>query len=278
MKVIQSKVIYKNSKEGFIEKILSFLPNNFPEFVLVRWSDATASVEETLNYTETNDYSSFLCPFCNVKLINYFQNRKDIKCKACNNVIWENLDSVPNLVIKEKERPIIEEKFSLKQKIKDNNTAGESKNKKNYTGKFSLDDKINRGQSPGARLSVTEQYFFVTRYFDITNGLYAKYLNLLLKKIGLKKTELIKRFPTEYQHTVGHWFRYDMGSSLPKIEDISLFEHITNQNINESYKRLLTKTGIKFQSVLNDNKGKNPGDCIQIHSDEIIKFFLKIVN
>ena len=278
MKVIQSKVIYKNSKEGFIEKILSFLPNNFPEFALVRWNDKTVSVEETLNYTETNNYLSFSCPFCQVKLENYFQNRMDIKCKACNKALWENLDSIPNLIIKEREKPSIDKIFSSDSKIKSNNTTIESKSKKNYTGKFSLDDKINRGQSPGARLSVTEQYFFVTRYFDITNGLYAKYLNLLLKKIGLKKTELTKRFPKEYNHTVGHWFRYDMGSSLPKIEDIDLFEHFIEQNINKSYKRLLTKTGIKFQSVLNDNKGKNPGDCFQLSSDEIINYFQKIVS
>ena len=281
-KVIKTQSLFKNSMEGRILEVLSVHSNSFPEFVKIMWDDNSTSVEETLNYANTSECITFLCPNCNSILPLYYQNRKIMNCQSCNLELWSDYRTIPNIKLefntipplKPNQRQMNEQLSKFKFSDSKSNWPG----KKIYKGKFTLEDKINRGQSPGARLSVSDQYFFVSRYFNIKHGMFAKFLNLLLKNLKITKQELVRKFPPEYKHTIGHWFRYDMGGSLPKIEDINLLEDILSISFNPAYKQLITKTGIKLQSVFKDKKGKNPGDFLNLPSDKIIDFFIKVTS
>ena len=202
-KVFKTTTLYKRKSEGTIDKILSFDDKNFPRIVSVLWDDNQYSIEEVINYVDTSDELLFFCPFCKTKLVHYFQNRKLITCSNCNKHLWDNFNSIPILDIQEKKQPF---EFNHSIKIRKENEGlitnlNKNKDNKVYRGKFSLEDKINRGQSPGARLSVTEQYFFVSRYYNIRYGLFARYLNLFLENFKISKSSLTKQFPTEYKHT-----------------------------------------------------------------------------
>ena len=273
-KVLKNNSIFKSQSEGKISDIISFNENFFPAFVQITWEDGSNSIQESLNFINTNKYIFFCCPVCKNTLTNYFQNRVEISCPNCSKLLWDNYESIPILTIKSDNKPP-EKKGKIM--VQQNKLKEISHYEKSYKGKFTLEDKINRGQSPGARLSVTEQFFFVTRYFSIEHGLFAKYLNLLLKHLNISKQAVIDKFPPNYKHTIGHWFRYDMGGSLPKIEDIELLEEILEFKLEPNYKTLVTKTGIKLQSVLKDKQGKNPGDFILLPSREIQIFFTKLV-
>ncbi len=279
-KVLKTNSLFKSKLQGIIDRVISFDEFNFPRFVYVLWENGEQTIEEVTNFTETSNQLYFFCPFCNTNLEIYFQNRKIINCLNCNKSLWNDYNSIPVLKIQDIQPP--KNNLNSDEAITENKKIeiikSFNKTDKEYKGKFTLEDKINRGQSPGARLSVTEQYFFVTRYYTIRYGLFAKYLNLFLKHNGISKSALTKRFPLEYKHTIGHWLRYDMGSSLPKIEDLLLLEDVLNVPLDLNYKKLITKIGLKLQSVLNDKQGKNPGDFLILSSNEYIKFFNKIVS
>jgi DNA modification methylase len=276
-KVIQSSAFFKNTKEGIIENIISKYDNQFPEYVTVKWSDHTTTIEQTINYLDSNLLFHFSCPNCREKISNYFQNRKNNFCELCHVPLWENFKSIPLLSLSKPDSSIDFVSNVKNLSILTLENIREKKDKSEYKGKFSIDDRINRGQSPGARLSVTEQYFFVTRLYNIKHGLFATYLNLLLSNLKMKKSEFIKKFPINYQHTVGHWLRTDMGGSLPKIDDIDLLEKCLGTNIDENYKKFIQKTGLKLQSVIIDKQGKNPGDFLEIDTEELLIMFKKVV-
>ena len=158
------------------------------------------------------------------KLTKYYRNRKTIKCPYCKIILWNTLNSVPVI--------FFENDFFFHEILRDfSETYSHIKIKnenRSYKGKFKDFDKKNKGQSPGARLVTEEQYFFVTRFFHIKHGLFATYLNLLRKNKDLTINDIAKNFPESYQHTVGHWFRTDMGGSLPKYEDLLVLKNILN--------------------------------------------------
>lgn len=280
VKVLKTNSLFKITDEGHVDEILTINDQNFPMLVKILWNSNTETMEETLNFLDTNRFITFSCPACKAVLVNYYQNRTKINCPNCSLELWESYETIPVLSIENElvqSQDISAAKGSKNELSNVTMSNTKKKTEKSYKGKFTIDDKINRGQSPGARLSVTEQYFFVTRYYSIEHGLIAKYLNLLLKYLKVSKQEFVNRFPEGYKHTIGHWFRYDMGGSLPKIEDIELMEEKLDFHLDPNYKKLITRTGIKFQSVLQDKQGKNPGDFLNIPTGDIIDFFKKIV-
>ena len=66
---------------------------------------------------------------------------------------------------------------------------------------------------------------------------------------------MINCFPSNYKHTVGHWFRKDFGGSIPLPQDIKILKDILDDPIN--FLTLLEKTALKFQTVKTSTK-ENP--------------------
>lgn len=268
-KVFQSNNYFKNERNGFITNIISKKDNGFPNWVMVQWDNGDITKEEAINNPNPDRFVNFFCPKCNALLKNYYHNIKIISCPECNLILWKNVESIPKLELNDRNEPEFKN-----QEMK--NIIFEQKMKKSYNGKFKNMDKKNIGQSPGARSSISEQYFSMQRYYKIKHGLFSDYLNLHRVKKKLSKIDLINLFPSNYKHTVGHWLRKDMSGSLPKYEDMIELNKILE--LDDNYMFYLNRMGLKFQFVITNIKGKNPGDFLDMSKIEFIEMIKKTDN
>jgi len=133
--------------------------------------------------------------------------------------------------------------------------------KMDYEGKFKNTNKINLGASPGARLSVSGEFYSKQRVYDIDEELELKIINLLryYRKIkGISTKDIDKYFG--YKDTAGHWFRLDKGGrTLPKPEDWYKLKELLGIKETE-YDEIMTKEHYVLQTVKPNPIGKNPGD------------------
>lgn len=259
-RVEKSQVLYKNSDSGLIGKVLSRYSNGLPQWAIVKWKSGEYSVEEVINGSGVENAIKMYCPVCEAELKKYHQFKKLISCPTCSLQLWKDIKSIPRLL---ETNPCVKPKY-LHEEIE----ITERITKKDYEGKFKDIDRKNIGQSPGARVSVEEQYFTVKRYYDVKQSMISDYLNHHRIKKGLTKNALTKKFPPEYKHTVGHWIRKDMGGSLPKYEDLMKLNEILH--FDQSYISYISRTGLKLQTVISDSKGKNPGDFLDLPLSKVI--------
>ncbi|MHA2364808.1 MAG: DNA-methyltransferase [Candidatus Hodarchaeales archaeon] len=265
-KVIRSGSFFKKTKNGLIAKILSFRGDKLPEWVIVKWEDNSYSLEEVINPPIPRRNVSFYCPKCMEKLDKYHHNRKEISCFNCSTILWKSTEGIPILTTDKRIEPDVK-LYSIDISVKEKGT------KKNYEGKFIDSSRINMGQSPGARASVSELFFTVQRYYKVKQSLICDYLNIHRKKKKLSKKVLTEKFPPEYKHTVGHWIRKDMGGSLPKVEDVNILTKMLD--LDNSYINYVNRMGIKLQTVTANKKGKNPGDFLELTKEELIQMLKK---
>lgn len=129
--------------------------------------------------------------------------------------------------------------------------------KKKYKGKFT-GEKINLGQSPGARKSLGISYskqrvhkILTEQELEIIKYLKGKRTN---EKVSAKEIDNI----FGYKDTAGHWFRLDNGRSLPKPEDWSKLKKILK--LDDRYDKIMTKQHYVLQTIKHHKNGKNPGD------------------
>ncbi|MDH5647838.1 MAG: site-specific DNA-methyltransferase, partial [Candidatus Heimdallarchaeota archaeon] len=259
-RVKQPSSYFLHPKDGIITKIMNIYPNGLPKTVMVQWKNQDYSFEEIIDPNRSHPLVQFNCPKCDSILKKYHHYNRYLQCPICSITLWKSIDTIPKLI----------EIFSINENIQTNITQINTKKKKlknEYTGKFKDSNKINRGQSPGARSSVEEEYFTYTRYYHIKQSLVCDYLNLYRKERGFTKTAITRKFPSEYKHTVGHWFRKDMGGSLPKPEDLKKLNQILS--LDSSYVNYISRFGLKLQAVIPHRKGKNPGDFLEMNESEI---------
>ncbi len=111
------------------------------------------------------------------------------------------------------------------------------------------------------------------RLYRIDQPTVAQYLTFFRKEEELSINQITSIFPESYMHTVGHWFRKDMGGSIPIPEDIEpLKRALTSQN--ELF-GILKRTALKFQTVKASIKGRNPGDFLELKGEEEVRSFLR---
>ena len=135
-----------------------------------------------------------------------------------------------------------------------------------YKGKFSGVDKINLGASPGARQSVSGEYWSLQRKHTISEELKLEILTYLkTKHKGIKAEDIDAKFG--YKDTAGHWFRTDRGGSLPKVEDWAKLKEILD--LNSEYDKIITEQHYVLQNVAPHKKGKNPGDFWNIATEKL---------
>ena len=128
---------------------------------------------------------------------------------------------------------------------------------KKYNGKFK-GEKINLGQSPGARKSLGISYS-KQRIHNISKEKeleIIKYLKEARNKKVISAREIDKIFG--YKDTAGHWFRLDHGHSLPKPQDWNKLKDVLN--LDNKYDKLIREQHYILQTIKHDKNGKNPGD------------------
>ena len=265
-RVEKSQALFKNPEKGLIGKILSHYPNGLPHWIVVKWESGKYSLEEVLTGYEKEKRIRVLCPRCGTDLKKYHHYKKVFSCPSCSLQLWRDVKSIPRLL---ETNPCIKPEYQHEEiEITGKKTT------RDYTGKFKDADRINIGQSPGARVSVEEQFFSVKRYYHVKQSMISDYLNLYRIENGLTKNALTKKFPPEYKHTVGHWLRKDMGGSLPKYEDlIKLNEFL---NLDQVYINYISRTGLKLQTVMADVRGKNPGDFLDFPLSKVVAMLKRV--
>lgn len=269
-KVIQNAICFNKPLSGIISRIISIYNDGMPHWVEVIWSNSTKTIEEVINPFATDRNAIYRCPKCLSLLKKYYHSQKEVKCPSCNLLLWRDISSIPTLEINPREIPNLSERI-------DNNTSNLSqKVTKDYQGKFKNTSKVNMGQSPGARSSTSEWYFSVQRYFDVKQAMISDYLNLHRISKGLTKKQIIEIFPSRYKHTVGHWLRKDMGGSLPKEEDLMKLKEILK--LDNVYIEFINRKGLKLQTVLISNSGKNPGDFLDYPQKIVIQMLEKAIS
>jgi len=273
--------ISKNKKEGYIITVLEKYKDGFPKIVLVNWQDFI-SVEYVLHPNNDElimESLEFKCPYCMSNLIEPFDPLEENYCPFCNKRLWVSIESVP--IIVEKYKINIDNNIYKKIKIEYlkninfslKNVKNRTNNYLNSNSKFLFLDRINWGASPGARKIVNGEFFSKTRLYKIKHFIFAEYLNILRKEKRLSIKDIIDMFPPHYKHTVSHWFRTDIGGSIPLPEDIDKLKKIFGRE-NDQFLSILQKTALKFQTVKSSIKGKNPGDFIEGKSEnELINYF-----
>jgi len=256
--------------QGVIVKILKEYKDGMPQYVIVKWETGVFT-QEVIKHKDFIDETafSFECPKCNTKLLNFYDEERDVTCPNCKTILWKSYDTIPLLKIIGEVYPKDSEKIETSITIK--NT------KKDYNGKFKDAKQINLGASPGARSSTHETYFSVQRYYDFPREMIADLFTIILKEKRITKKKIVEMFPKSYLHTIGHWFRKDMGGSLPAPEDAIDLKKILG--INQQFIDLINSRCLVLQTVKSSYNGKNPGDFLEFKSiDEVYDFLQKTIN
>jgi len=258
--------LHKNQKNGVVLGVIENYPNGFPKWVKVRWDNGSISNEFVIYDDNTIPNVKFICRICESPLVRYFDPINLIDCPNCHTKLWQ--DTYPKIIEDESlVKEIIAYKSSDMENINssDVNVATMKKKNDGYNGKFKDAKKINLGASPGARSSIQDEYFSVRRLYDVEQKMICDYLELKRKLKGLSKKAITERFPKDYVHTVGHWFRKDFGGSIPTPEDWLLLRNILN--LDADFTDYVLRNGLKLQTVKASSNGKNPGDYLEIEEN-----------
>jgi len=275
-------VLGKKTKEGRIVEVLKAYEDGFPKVVVVRW-DGQSTVEFALHPSEDEIVMEgviFKCPKCFGVLEEPYDPAEKQSCPHCGTALWSSLETLPIL----EEPPRIVEAFlaAKSASVKEAAKIDVEEPKKKSKSKFFELDRINWGSSPGARKVVLGEYFSKMRLYRIDQPVVAQYLGVLRKSAGLSVQDVIDALPKSHKHTVGHWFRKDLGGSIPLPEDLALIRQVFKEKCGspavlgalDALLRVLEKTALKFQTVRASVKGKNPGDFLSL-DDAALKEFLE---
>jgi len=272
---IKVKNFFNKKEEGVIENIVEKYEDNFPKIVKVKWKDYFSNevIIHTKNDENLIEGLKFLCPYCN-NLLEEFDPLEKNFCNHCHKELWTSIDNVP--IIKEPDEIVnlFKDVDKIEPNLMNNSSFKQKSSENNTLSKFKDLERINWGASPGARKLVNGEYFSKMRLYRVNQCIVATYLKLLIKSKNLTISKFTKLFPENYKYKIGHWFRCDFGGSIPIPDDIKLIK--AKLNIKKaSLLDALEKEILKFQTVKNSVKGKNPGDFLEIKNDEEIKKYFK---
>ncbi|HOU82169.1 MAG TPA: site-specific DNA-methyltransferase [Bacteroidales bacterium] len=265
----------KHANEGYIIDIIEKYSDNFPKLVMVNYNN-NIFIEPVLHLYEDDFLMEgllFFCPHCKSEINDFYDPIEDNYCPHCKQKLYDKLENFPII----KEPNDILELFEILDQNKninfDVNTKIIKKPTNKTNSKFNTLPKINWGASPGARKLMMGEYFSKNRLYKVSQPLVAQYLTLLRIEKNMTINDVINYFPSNYKHTVGHWFRKDFGGSIPIPQDIIILKNILDDSIG--LLNLLEKTALKYQTVKTSNKGKNPGDFISLKNEYKIKKYFE---
>ncbi len=272
MRVVDITKKSKKGIEGTVIKVLKRYNDGFPKLLAVKWGKE-GSIELSIHpkmEEEIMEGVTFKCPRCGI-VLNEFEPYGVNKCPSCGLRLFTSRETLP----------LIEEPELVKEVIKDLEDTefhiGEKvvirERKRSVSSKFAELNRINWGQSPGARKAVLGEYFTKMRLYRIPQYIVAMYLDVLRRDKGLTLNDVVRRMPRGYEHTVGHWFRKDFGGSIPLPEDAKLLKEVLGEH---KIFEIISRTALKFQTVKASNKGKNPGDFLELDEEELISWLRKL--
>lgn len=246
LSMIPERIAIKLTENGWVLRntIIWYKPNHMP-----------TSVKDRL--CNTYEYIYFFIKSSG-KYFNYdyYNNIDNIRIKSKDeNTNKIELSEFPDTLS-------VEEYPKWKTKIEEHNKKKEER----YSGKFK-NQKINMGQSPGARSSNGISYSLQRKHkID-------KDLSLEINKFIISYARNNKISGREiddilgYKDTASHWLRTDKGRSIPKIDDwLSLKEIL--QIDDEKYDNIILETHYVLQDIKNNPNGKNPGDMWTINTEK----------
>ncbi len=256
----------KNKTKGTTIALGATYEDGFPKVLWVRWEGGKSTPELVIHPTrepEIAEALEFYCPFCGARLRSPYIPYEENACPSCGRRLWESLESVPKV-----QEPgwVSEALERAKLKPPKGEVFKGGSQKGGRRSKFFELERLNWGASPGARQVAQEEYFTVVRLYKVEQPLVARFLNLARRELGLSVKGVAEKFPPEYKHTVGHWFRYDFGGSIPAPEDLELLAQILRVSGHPIVKAL-SRRALKLQTVRPHPKGRNPGDFLGRRED-----------
>ena len=258
----------KIPNNGTVTHVLKKYKDGFPKTVQINWKSGSSDIENVIHPEEElklREGLIFKCRLCDEILTEIFDPAEKNYCQSCGKEIWSEYTNMPKI-----KEPKLAQSLETKltgQKLSET-TANTKKSKVKTTSKFNDLDRVNWGASPGARSIMLDDSFSRMRLYKIEHPPIAKYLKLLRTGKKVSMSELEKKFPDDYKHTIGHWFRTDFGGSIPIPSDIPILRE--NLGADPIWK-ILERTVLKLQTVKTSLKGKNPGDFIKITHTGVVK-------
>ncbi|PTD94278.1 hypothetical protein C9439_03000 [archaeon SCG-AAA382B04] len=258
LQMVPSRLIYEMKEQGWAlrNKIVWYKTNHMPTSIKDRFTNTW----EPIFFLVKDDKNHYLAP-----RYNFFLDRVRIPHQTDKNSIPspkdvlsdEELEELPNEFTDRETLPYKIEKEiydQLPERLK-------TKGKTEYSGKFEGTSEINRGQSPGARMSVKGLYYSRQRKHDPNEEKVIKYLRKCRDNSKYSTSDIDDELG--YSHTAGHWFRLDEGGrSLPSPEDWKRLKELLE--FDDTFDKIMTETHYVLQGVRKHPKGKNPGDMWEI--------------
>ncbi len=244
--MIPERVAIALQKNGWVLRntIIWYKPNHMPSSI----KDRLANVWEPVYF--------FIKDSRKYYINDYYVNLDEIRIPHKNGNEERDSDFPETLTEKEYEKGRWEQKV---------NSYNEKK-RKIYKGKFN-GERINLGQSPGARKSLGISYS-KQRIHTISTELELEILNYIREKrkeAGISAKQIDKIF--NYKDTAGHWFRTDKGGrSLPRPEDWDKLKEILK--LDDRYDKVMKEQHYVLQTIKYHKNGKNPGDLWIIPQEE----------
>jgi len=261
---------------GHISDVIERYKDGFPKIISVLYKNNEVFLEFVLHPSDDEiirESLIFKCYKCGSIIEEPFDPIDKNFCSCCGALLWQDLETIP--IVEEHENIAIDwdklNNMKLKETISDNMILIQEKRSRS---KFKNIDRINWGASPGARKLVLGEYFTKVRLYKIDQSLVGHYLTILRKSKNLSISDIEKKFPSSYKHTIGHWFRKDMGGSTPLPEDIEKLKEIFEIE-KDAFLDALSKTVLKLSTVKSSIKGRIPSDFWESDSDKNLKEYLR---
>jgi hypothetical protein len=264
--------IQKPSATGYVLDVIERYEDGFPKIVSVLHKNNEVFLEFVLHHSNDEvirESLIFKCYKCGSVIEESFDPIDKNFCGCCGALLWEDLDTIP--VVEEHESVIADwNRFSsvkIEKVIFDDAVLIRERKSRS---KFKDMDRINWGASPGARSLIIGEYFTKMRFYKVDQFLVGHYLTILRKSKGLSISDVKRRFPSSYSYTIPHWFRKDMGGSIPLPKDIEKLKEIFGIE-KDAFLDALSKTALKLSTVKSSIKGRMPSDFWGLDSDENLK-------
>ncbi len=253
-----SDAVSKRRRRGVVVGVGAVYPDGFPKVLWVRWEGGAETAELVLHPAGDHEELRFLCPFCGAELSEPFAPYERARCPRCGRELWKDLSSVPRV---EEPRWVKEAFEELGAIERPRAQVARTRKAKAARSKFRELERLNWGASPGARQAVSGERFTLLRLYRVDQPMVAQFLNLARKERGLSVKGVAELMPPGYEHTAGHWFRFDFGGSIPAPEDLKILAKILGIEAHPLTRALLRRA-LKLQTVRPHPKGRNPGDLV----------------
>jgi hypothetical protein len=109
--------------------------------------------------------------------------------------------------------------------------------------------------------------------YNVNQKIVSDFLDYKRKEKRLSRKDVIDGLPSGYRYKAEHWFRKDMGGSVPAVKDWLLLKEILDIDDYDNY---VLRRCLRLQAVKPLRDGKNVGDYLEMKEDRLVKFIERI--